>query len=156
MHDIQANKRFVREFIEALGTLHKDRFLSYLTEDVWFETPGQFPAVGIKTKAQVAKEFPAMCEVLPWGLKFTVLTMTAEESRVNVELNSEAKTVDGCDYNSRYHYAIVVSNGKISSFRDYMDSHLVMRVLVPTFTRHGAVQTDGDRENSAIKTTTRA
>jgi ketosteroid isomerase-like protein len=148
MDDLKANKQLVREFIDALSKLDKDRFLSYLTEDVIFETPGQHPAAGIKTKAQIAKEFPAMCEVLPHGIKFKILTMTAEEDRVHVELAGEAKTADGSDYNNRYHYAVVVRDGKISGFRDYLDSDLVMRVLVPTLTRYGAVSSDRERERA--------
>lgn len=146
MADLQANKGLVRDFIDALGRLDMEKFLGFLTEDVMFETPGQFPAAGVKTKAQVAKEFPAMKEILPKGLKFKILTMTAEDDRVHVELTGEAKTADGKDYNNRYHYAIVIRDGKICSFRDYLDSDLVMKVLVPTLTRHGAVQSDRDRE----------
>jgi uncharacterized protein len=146
MADLNANKALVREFIAVLGRLDTEKFLGYLTEDVMFETPGQFPAAGVKTKAQIAKEFPAMKEVLPNGLKFSILTMTAEEDRVHVELAGEARTADGGDYNNRYHYAIVVRDGKICSFRDYLDSDLVVRVLVPAFARHGAVQADRDRE----------
>lgn len=146
MANVEANKMLVREFIDALGKLDTEKFLGYLTEDVMFETPGQFPAAGVKTKAQVAKEFPPMKEVLPNGLKFTILTMTAEDDRVHVELKGEAKTASGGDYNNRYHYAIVVRDGKICSFRDYLDSDLVMKVLVPTLERYGAVQADRDRE----------
>lgn len=145
MADLAANKALALKFIDALGRLETDEFLSYMTDDVNFETPGQFPAAGIKTKAEVAKEFPAMKEVLPGGLNFTIHTVTAEDDRVHIELSGKAKTADGGDYNNRYHYAFVVRDGKISSFRDYLDSDLVMKVLVPTLAKHGAVNFGRDK-----------
>jgi len=139
MSTLTDNKALAKKLVEALGRLDTDEFLSCLSEDVMFETPGQFPAAGIKTKAEVAREFPVMKEVLPDGLEFTILTMTAEDDRVHLELAGKSKTHDGRDYNNRYHYALVVRDGKICSFRDYMDSDLVMKVLVPAFERHGVV-----------------
>ena len=134
---LEANKEIVREFIDALGKLDGDRFLSFLTEDVMFETPGQFEASGVKTKTMVAKEFPPMRAIMPNGLRFEILSMTAEDDRVHVELKGFAKTHLNTDYNNRYHYAIVLRDGKISSFRDYLDSDLVMRVMVPAMTAKG-------------------
>lgn len=139
MSTLTDNKALARKLVEALGRLDTEEFLGYLSEDVSFETPGQFPAAGVKTKAEVAREFPAMKEILPNGLEFTILTMTAEDDRVHVELAGKSRTSDGRDYNNRYHYALVIRDGKVRSFRDYMDSDLVMKVLVPAFERHGAV-----------------
>jgi len=143
------NKTLALKFIDALGRLDTEEFLGYLSEDVMFETPGQFPAAGTKTKAQVAQEFPPMRHILPDGLKFTILTVTAEEDRVHVELTGESKTRDGEDYNNRYHYAFVMRDGLICSFRDYMDSDLVMKVLIPTFERFGAVNFGRDQVAAA-------
>ena len=146
MNQQEANKALAREFLDALSALDTDGFLATMTDDVFFETPGHHQAAGVKTKAQVAQEMPPMREVLPQGIKFTILTMTAEDDRVHVELAGEAKTADGSDYNNRYHYAFVIRGNKICSFRDYMDSDLVVRILVPAFVRHGAVMADRERE----------
>lgn len=137
MADLEANKAIAREFIDALSKLDSERFLGLLAEDVMFETPGQFASAGIKTKAEVAREFPPMRAMMPNGLKFEILTMTAEDDRVHVELKGQAKTRSGADYNNRYHYAFVLRDGKISSFRDYLDSDLVMKVMVPEMAKQG-------------------
>lgn len=149
MSTLTDNKALAMKFIEALGRLDMEEFLDCMSEDVMFETPGQFPAAGIKTKAEVAQEFPAMKHILPNGLKFTILTVTAEDDRVHVELTGQSKTRDGDDYNNRYHYAFVIRDGKVCSFRDYMDSDLVMKVLIPTFQRFGAVNFGRDAANTA-------
>ena len=138
MTDLAANKALALRFIDALGRLDTDAFLDCLSDDVMFETPGQHAAAGVKTKSQVALEFPPMKAVLPQGLKFHILTVTAEEHRVHVELVGESKTFEGQDYNNRYHYAFVMRDGKICSFRDYMDSELAIKILIPTFARYGA------------------
>lgn len=139
MSDLEKNKAVVREFIAALGRLDVQRCLGLLTEDVMFETPGQFAAAGIKTKAEVTQEFGALHELLPFGIEYTIHTMTAEEDRVHVEWSGKAKTCDGGDYNNRYHYATVIRGDKICSFRDYLDSDLVVRVMVPILEKYGAV-----------------
>jgi uncharacterized protein len=137
MNNLEQNKAIVRDLIDALAELDAERFLSHLSEDVMFETPGQFAAAGIKTKGMVAKEFPPMRKIMPDGLKMKIVTMTAEDNRVHVEIEGKAKTSGGLDYNNRYHYAIILKDGKIISFRDYVDSDLVMRVMVPEMEKHG-------------------
>ena len=146
MSNLEANKAIARAFIEAMSRLDTGACLDMLSDDVKFETPGASPISGEKTKAQVAKEFPALREVLPGGIKFTILSVTAEEDRVHMELAGEAKTADGNDYNNRYHYAFVIRNALIVGFRDYLDHDLVMRILVPTLHRLGALREDRERE----------
>ena len=145
MNVLEKNKEIARKLIDALARIDKDAFLDMLTEDVMFETPGQFPAAGIKTKAEVAQEFGPMKELLPNGIEFTIHTMTAEDDRVHVELSGKSKTCDGGDYNNRYHYALVMRGDKVCSFRDYLDSDLVVRVMVPILEKHGAVNFGRDR-----------
>lgn len=140
MTTLQENKETARKLIEALGRFDGDAFLGYLADDVMFETPGQYALAGKKTKSEVAMEFPAMRETIPGGIEFTIHTMTAEDDRVHVELSGKSKTIDGRDYNNRYHYALVIRNGKVVSFRDYLDSDLAMKIFGPAFERHGAAQ----------------
>ena len=147
MADLEANRRTVRDFIDALGKLDIERFLSFLAEDVKFETTGQHAGAGIKTKAQVAKELPALREMLPNGIQFTEVSMTAEDDRVVVELRGKSKMVTGDDYNNHYCHFYQIRGGKIVVFRDYMDSTLVERLMVPYFVAHGATASDREREN---------
>lgn len=146
MSRLEANKQLVRSFIEALAKLDGERFLSFLAEDVRFETTGHHEASGVKTKAEVAKEFPAMREVLPSGLRLNELSITAEDDRVAIELRGQARTVKGEEYNNHYFYFIQIREGKIITFRDYMDSTLVVKMLLPSFHAHGATAAGRARE----------
>ena len=138
MNEVEANKALVLQVIEALGRLDAERFFACFAPDAIFETPGQHAAAGVKTFAQVEKEFPPLRRLLPEGIRFSVLSMTGEENRVHVELAGESRTIDGAEYNNRYHYAFVLRDGRVTRFRDYFDSDLVVRVLVPTMERFGA------------------
>ena len=142
MTELEANKALALRVIDALSHLDADRFLSCFAFEAHIETPGHHAAAGVKTLAQVEKEFPPLRQLLPGGIKFTILSMTAEADRVHVELAGEARTIEGAEYNNRYHYAFVMRGGRVISFRDYFDSDLVVRVLVPTMQRFGAVQAD--------------
>ena len=131
MSNLEDNKALVRKAVDALGRLDVEQFLSYLADDVEFETPGQHECfAGVKGKQDLRKELPAMKKVLPQGVQLTIHTMTAEDDRVHAELSGKAQTAKGEEYNNRYHYAVVVRDGKISRFRDYFDSDLAVRVLV--------------------------
>ncbi|WP_313802432.1 nuclear transport factor 2 family protein [Sphingobium sp.] len=145
----EENKVVARRLIETLGALDTQGFLDCLADDVVFETPGQFALAGSKTKTDLAKEFPAMRDVIPGGLKFTIDTITAEDDRVHVELSGESKTVDGRDYNNKYHYAMIIRDGKVVRFRDYLDSDLAMKVLGQSFEEHGATYFGRDDEKNA-------
>lgn len=139
---LEQNKAVARRLIEALGRMDGEDFLDCLSDDVIFETPGQFALAGVKTKAEVAAEFPPMNELFPDGIAFTIHTMTAEDDRVHVEMSGKSKTAGGVDYNNRYHYALVIRDGKVKSFRDYLDSDLAMRVFMPIFEKHGVTYAD--------------
>lgn len=145
----EANKKLVREFVKALEALDMEKFLSFLDDDVLFVTTGQHAAAGTKTKAQVAKELPAMREMLPGGFRFTEVSMTAEGDRVTMELRGQAKTVTGEDYNNEYCHFYQIRDGKIIIFRDYMDSALVERLMLPFLAAHGATAVDREREATA-------
>jgi uncharacterized protein len=133
MADLEANKALVRKAVAALARLNTEQFLSYLTDDVRFETPGQHECfAGVRGKADLRKELPAMRTVLPNGIVLTITSMTAED---DAELVGKGKTAGGVDYNNRYHYAVVVRDGKISRFCDYFDSDLAVRVLVSEMTQ---------------------
>lgn len=142
MSNLDENKALVRDFVEALGRLDTEKFLSYLSDDVMFETMGEISASGVKTKAEVAREFPALQEILPNGLKLTIDSMAAEGDKVHLEVSGKSRTIDGEDYNNNYAYFIVIRGGKIVSFREYLNAHLVVRVLGPALARHGATQAD--------------
>lgn len=132
MSNLEANKTLVRKAVEALGNLEVEKFLSYLSDDVAFETPVRHKIfAGQKTKADLRIELPMMKQVLPDGVKLTVDSMTAEDDRVHAEISGKATSVDGKDYSNRYHYAVVVRDGKIVAFRDYFDSLYAIETLEP-------------------------
>lgn len=132
MSDLEANKLLLRKAVQALGSLDVDTFLDCLSDDVVFETPVRHPIfAGHKTKGELRTELSMMHKVLPQGVKLTITSMTAEDDRVHAEITGEGTSIDGKPYNNRYHYAAVISEGKISVFRDYFDSLYAIETLEP-------------------------
>lgn len=140
------NIQIVRSFLKAMEALDTERMMDLLADDLVFITTGQHAGAGRKTKAEVAKELPAMREVLPGGLSFQEVSVTAQGNRVVMELKGSAKTADGRDYNNEYCHIYEIRDGKITLFRDYMDSALVEQILIPAFIAHGATAADRERE----------
>lgn len=146
MADVEENKRIALRLIDAIMRFDADEALGMMTDDVLFESPGKSPIAGVKTKAQVAKEFPALREVVPNGIKHTIRTITADGDRVIVEFSGESQTFDGQEYNNSYCHVMEIRDGMVHEFRDYIDHDLSMRVLGSALAKWGALQADRDRE----------
>ncbi|WP_313807884.1 nuclear transport factor 2 family protein [Sphingobium sp.] len=149
MSNVEENKALVRSMVAALGRLDKDAFLGFLAEDAEFETTGQHKGAGVKSKMEVDAEFPAMKEMLPNGIAFEERSIMAEGDRVAMELFGRAKTVHGEDYNNHYAYFFTIRDGKVVVFRDYMDSTLVERLMVPFFEIYGVTLQDREKARQA-------
>ncbi len=131
MSDLTRNKFLARQAAQALGRLEVEKFLALLADDVAFETPVRHEGLGgKKTKGQLRTELAMMRTLLPNGVALTVHTITAEDDRVHLELSGTAQTVQGKEYNNRYHWFLQVRDGKISVFRDYFDSDYAIRQLL--------------------------
>ncbi len=126
---LEVNKQIARDAIEALGRLDTEKFLSYMADDVDFETPGEHFIAGKKSKADLAAELPSMQQVIPGGVSFSLRSVTAEDDRVHIEGVGSARTIDGRPYNNTYHWALQIRDGKIIAFRDYFDSDLAARTF---------------------------
>jgi ketosteroid isomerase-like protein len=56
--------------------------------------------------------------------------MTAEGDRVAVEAESRGLHVSGKLYNNLYHFLLVVREGKVHEFKEYLDTKLAHEVLL--------------------------
>jgi uncharacterized protein len=70
-------------------------------------------------------------KVIPNGIRFEFKDMTAEENRVSAIVNGYSTTVEGKDYNNRYHFLLTLEDGKIVRHLEYFDSFLGARVMGP-------------------------
>jgi hypothetical protein len=73
---------------------------------------------------------PAVLDLFPDGIVFTIHAMTAEGERVAIEAISEGTTFRGDLYQQTYHFLMRAREGKIVEFREYMDTEHARKVLV--------------------------
>ena len=134
---LEANKQLVRNLFEAGSRLDGDEFISYTSDDATFETLASHQLSGVKTREQYLKEFPVLRKALPNGIQFEIVSMIAENDRVHCEAKGFATTADNKEYKNQYSFILTIRDGKVVRFREYMDTDLVLRVLMPTFIAMG-------------------
>jgi len=129
--NIEDNKRVVSEFFSRLTASDIEGALAMMTDDAtWWIAgkAGTTPAVGTRSKEQIARLFHYMMGQLKNGLRMTVKGMIAEGDSVAVEVESYAELTNGRVYNQEYHMLIVIRDGKISAVREYLDTQHVLAV----------------------------
>ena len=127
---IEENKRIARELIDALGRADTGKVLELYAEDFELWTPGSLPFSGVHTREEVAPMMDGVLGIFPSGLTFTITGMTAEGERVAVEAESHGQHASGALYHNRYHFLIVIRDGKIRRLKEYMDTLHAQEVFV--------------------------
>jgi len=56
--------------------------------------------------------------------------MTAEDDRVAVEVSGESIHASGKPYNNKYHFLLIIRDGKIIQLKEYMDTQLAAKILL--------------------------
>jgi len=129
--NIEDNKRVVSEFFSRLTASDIEGALAMMTDDAtWWIAgkAGTTPAVGTRSKEQIARLFHYMMGQLKNGLRMTVKGMISEGDTVAVEVESYGELTNGRVYNQEYHMLIVIREGKISAVREYLDTQHVLDV----------------------------
>ncbi|OFV87839.1 MAG: hypothetical protein A3J75_05790 [Acidobacteria bacterium RBG_16_68_9] len=93
-------------------------------------TAGTLPISGRFTKAQAIQGMDQILSLFPEGLTFTVTGITAEGERVAIEAESHGRHVSGKTYHNQYHFLMIVRNGKVAEFKEYLDTMHANDVLV--------------------------
>lgn len=148
MNELNSNKRVAQAFVDSLRASDGEQFASLFTADAVVETIGSMAVSARKNVAHVAKEIGVLRKVFPHGMVLNLVTITAEENRVVCELQGLNTTVDGTPYNNRYMFLLIFEDGKISECREYQDTALVERVLMPTFKSLGVVANVGTDQSA--------
>ena len=73
---------------------------------------------------------PAVLDLFPKGLTFTSHNMVAEGETVAIEASSSGLTFRGDQYSQEYHFVMRARDGKITEWKEYMDTEHARKVLV--------------------------
>ncbi len=130
MSNAERNKRITLQFFEAMSKGDTATLLAAYHPDVRVYTMGHTLLSGVRTLAEVAPLAEAVLGAFPKGIRFTIKAVTAEDDRVAVEAESDAVHVSGTPYHNYYHFLVRFSDdGRITEFKEYMDTELVTEVL---------------------------
>lgn len=124
-----ANKALVRTFFDALSRADVEAVRELYAEDFQLWTAGTLPFSGTSNKAQALDGMRGILSFFPDGLDFSIDAMTAEGERVAVEAESEGIHTSGARYHNRYHFLLVVRDGRITELKEYLDTEHAREVL---------------------------
>ena len=129
-HDIEANKQIARDFMDALSSGNPQRILACYTDDATVWTAGALSFSGLHTNDEVVGLCEGLLGAFPEGLKFSVKDMTAEGERVAIEAEGLGTHASGKVYHQRYHFLLVIRDGKVAEMKEYFDTELARAVLL--------------------------
>ncbi|MDV7140385.1 nuclear transport factor 2 family protein [Maribacter sp. TH_r10] len=119
---LEENKAIVNAVFKAIT----DGNWSYVTETfaddakVW--VAGDMPISGNHTKDFVRGLEAGNPAMFPNGMSLTPKAMTAEGDRVAVEAETYGEHFSGKTYNNFFHFLLVIRDGKIQEWKEYMDT----------------------------------
>jgi ketosteroid isomerase-like protein len=116
------NKRVVSSFFENVTAGKIDEAFALVDDGVKWWVPGALPFSGTKTKSEYMKIVGMIRAGFPTGFSLTVRDTTVEGARVAAEVESAGRHVNGKAYNNKYHFLMVLKDGKISEVKEYMDT----------------------------------
>ena len=119
---IETNKQIARDFFAALSRGETQKVVDAYAEDGTCWTSGTTPISGIHTREEIALATDGVLAAFPAGLEFTIHRITAEDDRVAIEAESYGKHVSGKVYNNKYHFLMLIQDGKIQQLREYLDT----------------------------------
>lgn len=129
----EQNKQIVREFFERFSAGDVPDALGLLDDTVIWRVMGReggLPMSGEMDKDGIGNLIGTVRDAFPEGMKFTPTGWTAEGDRVALEMESYGKKANGTVYNNLYHFMVALSDGKIASLREYMDTYHVKQVFI--------------------------
>jgi ketosteroid isomerase-like protein len=129
MDGAERNRQVAREFFEAISRVDVGKLDELYADDFELWTAGTLPLSGTSKKAQALEGMKLIGTMFPEGLRFEIVGVTAEGERLAIEAESHGVHVSGRPYHNQYHFLMVVRDGKIHRFKEYMDTMHAQEVL---------------------------
>lgn len=129
MRSADQNKQIIRDLMNAMSKSDVSSMLALFDDDAVWEVPGSSALSGQFPKDAFAAGSVHLFSAFPHGLRFDIVTMTAEDDRVAAEVVSQGTHVSGTLYQNHYHFLFVLHDEKITKAMEFMDTKHAMEVL---------------------------
>lgn len=128
----EPSRKVVEQFFEGISAGDFDKAYAVIAEDVyWWVAGGEyFPFSGVHTKADAVKTTAGIVSVFPDGLHLTPTNWVVQDADVSVEVDGHAVTVDGRNYDNKYHFFFRVRDGQIVVVKEYHDTLYATKILI--------------------------
>lgn len=129
----EQNKQIVDNFFEKFSAADVVGALELLDDAVIWRAMGReggLPMSGEMDKQMIGGLIKNVKSAFPNGMRLTPTGWTAEGDRVALEMESYAVKSNGIVYNNFYHFLVILSNSKITSLREYLDTLHVKQVFI--------------------------
>lgn len=123
------NKEIAIKFFESLSSGSQD-YLNYYSDDSIIWTAGDNAIGGTRTKEEIVDFAQGVLAAFPSGIVFNITGMTVDDERVAVEVSGTAVHTSGQSYNNKYHFLLIIRDGKIMELKEYMDTQLAAKILL--------------------------
>lgn len=130
----QANKDIAGKFLKALGQGDSATVDSLLTDDCVAVCTGSSIVSRTRSRDEIVRTANYFKRTMKEGVRFEILTMTAEDDRVSVESEGFSELKNGVAYNNQYHFLFFFRDGKVCKLKEYMDTKLADEVMRPVLT----------------------
>ncbi|UCV23608.1 nuclear transport factor 2 family protein [Ferribacterium limneticum] len=129
----QANKDTAKKFLDALGASEIETVKGLIADDIVAVCTGTSLLSGTRGHAEIVGAGDIFKKITKSGLRFEILSMTAEDDRVSVEAQGHAELVSGARYDNQYHFLFFIRDGRVFKMKEYIDTKLADAVLAPLF-----------------------
>jgi ketosteroid isomerase-like protein len=126
----EETRRLALDLFEALNAADVDRLNELYADDFEIWTAGSMPISGTRNKQQALAGMKMIDTAFPDGIVFGITAMTVEGERAAIEAVSNGVHASGLAYHNQYHFLMVAREGRIVSFREYMDTQHANEVLI--------------------------
>ncbi len=120
--NLEQNKTLVKEVFKAISNGNWKFVTDTFADNAKIWVAGDMPISGNHTKDFVRGLETGNPAMFPEGMSLTPKAMTAEGNRVAVEAETYGKHASGKIYNNFFHFMLVIHDGKIQEWKEYMDT----------------------------------
>lgn len=133
----EANIAVALRFMQAMSTNDADLAERCLAPGAVALARGHGNFAGERPREVMIGAIAKFAELMPGGLNFTILDVTAGADRVAVEAEGNAVTATGAAYRNHYCFVMTIRDGKVSRVNEYFCTRHADEVLWPLFSAAG-------------------
>jgi uncharacterized protein len=123
---IEANKKVVQSYFDAINAADGDAIFAMTTDDFLFKTMARAPE-WLKyewNRAEFAAVPATMSQLMKSPIQLYVVGMIAEGDNVSAEAVTDCEMLNGRRYDNAYHFVFKLRDGKLREVLEYSCSYL--------------------------------